>query len=72
MIPFRATYTPTKWDKSGGFDGYDKAKEEMVLIVYLKSYDRETNPDVIFIHSDGRLDCATIPCFSQCQWRERE
>jgi len=66
MKPFRATYTPRKYDDSGGFDGYDKEKAEQVVIVHIISYDWERTPDIVFVHANGKLDTAPIDCFSEC------
>ena len=68
MKAFRATYTPVRWAISGDFDGYDKSKTDRVLVLIIKIYDRETTPDVVFIHSNGTLDTAPMHCFSECQW----
>jgi len=71
MKPFRATYKPREYSHdSGNFTGYNDGKAEIVLVVSIQSYDRETNPDIIFIHGDGKLDCDTLPCFTQCQWND--
>ena len=66
MKSFRATYTPLKYDKSGGCDGYDRDKVEQVVIVHIIGYDWERNPDIAFVHADGKLDVASLHCFSEC------
>jgi len=66
MKSFRATYTPRKYDESGGCDGYDKDKAEQVVIVHIIGYDWERNPDIVFIHADGKLNTAPLDCFSEC------
>lgn len=70
MIPFRATYTPIKINKFGESDGYDKGMASKVLVISIKIYDRETNPDVVFIESDGKLNVAGMNCISECEWKE--
>lgn len=66
MKPFRATYSPKKYGKDGGFEGYNKDKAEQVVIVHIIGYDWESNPDMVFVHADGKLDVANLPCFSEC------
>jgi len=65
--PFRATYRPEVYDEGGGFIGYDEDKVEQVVIVHIEAHDWERNPNIVFVHSDGRLDSAPMTCFSECK-----
>ena len=77
MKPFKATYTPQKWNEVGEFDGYDENKAERVVVVQIMGYDWKSIPDVVFAHADGKLDIAALPCFSEAifgslyEWTDR-
>lgn len=66
MQPFRATYTPLKYNEGGECEGDDQDKVEVIIVIHIIGYDPKTNADVVFIHTDGRLDADSLGRFTEC------
>jgi len=71
MKEFVAVYTPKKMRESGpagmGELIFDTALSERVLVVKILPLAPEVSSQVIFIDSIGRLQAATIDCFTACE-----